>query len=139
MRTLSHMLLQVTQILLEGEGERAHAAGVRLADGRAFRARAVISNATRWDTFERLLPPEDMPRAERLFRRAHALIPPGTCNLSSMASRMLGPGTAAAAWARSRRGLAVACMQAGMQHSVHPDFLHMLLQRRLNTRLRASG
>lgn len=64
--------MQVTQILTEGEGEGARAVGVRLADGREFAARAVVSNATRWDTFEHLLPPEGMPQAERLFRRAHS-------------------------------------------------------------------
>ncbi len=58
------------QILVEGEGESARAVGVRLADGRVFRGKTVVSNATRWDTFERLLADEDMPEAEQLFRWA---------------------------------------------------------------------
>ncbi len=41
--------------------------GVRLADGREIRARAVISNATRWDTFGRLVKPADTPQSERDF------------------------------------------------------------------------
>jgi phytoene dehydrogenase-like protein len=54
----------VQEILLErdeaataadGTAPGYRACGVRLADGREFRARAVVSNATRWDTFERLL------------------------------------------------------------------------------------
>lgn len=54
----------VSEILLERDEQAASAdgtapgykaCGVRLADGREFRARAVVSNATRWDTFERLL------------------------------------------------------------------------------------
>lgn len=53
---------------MEGEGESARAVGVQLADGRVFRGKAIVSNATRWDTFERLLAAEDMPEAERLFR-----------------------------------------------------------------------
>ena len=54
-----------------GGGERRRrATGVRLADGRVFRARAVISNATRWDTFEGLVGERHMPEAERLFRCA---------------------------------------------------------------------
>ena len=60
--------MQVQQILVEGEGEAARAVGVRLTDGRVFRGKAVVSNATRWDTFERLLAAEEMPEPERLFR-----------------------------------------------------------------------
>ena len=48
-------------------GEGARAVGVRLADGREIRARAVISNATRWDTFGRLVKPADTPQSERDF------------------------------------------------------------------------
>ena len=55
---------------MKGEGEQRQAVGVRLADGRVFRAKAVISNATRWDTFEKLLAHEEMPKSERLFRQA---------------------------------------------------------------------
>lgn len=61
-------MAQVKQIVVEGEGESARAVGVRLADGRVYRGRAVVSNATRWDTFERLLADKDMPEAEQLFR-----------------------------------------------------------------------
>ncbi len=44
------------------------ATGVRLADGREFKARSVVSNATRWDTFEHMMGPAKMPEAEMLFR-----------------------------------------------------------------------
>ncbi len=44
------------------------AVGVRLADGREFRARTVVSNATRWDTFEHMLGEDKMPEDEKLFR-----------------------------------------------------------------------
>ncbi len=60
---------QVREIITEGEGAAARAVGVRLADGRVFRGRTVVSNATRWDTFDGLLPPERLPEPERLFRR----------------------------------------------------------------------
>ncbi|EIE25844.1 carotenoid isomerase [Coccomyxa subellipsoidea C-169] len=65
----------VKQILVEGEGESARAVGVRLADGRVFRGKTVVSNATRWDTFERLLADEDMPEAEQLFRKRYKKSP----------------------------------------------------------------
>ena len=46
---------QVTKILTEGQGAQRRAVGVRMADGRTLRARTVVSNATHWDTFDRLL------------------------------------------------------------------------------------
>ena len=49
------------------DGSSGRAVGVRLASGREVRARTVISNATRWDTFEKLLPAADKPEAERRF------------------------------------------------------------------------
>lgn len=60
--------MQVREVVVEGEGPAARATGVRLADGRVFRGRAIVSNATRWDTFDGLLPPERLPEPERLFR-----------------------------------------------------------------------
>lgn len=44
------------------------APGVRLADGRVFRGKVVVSNATRWDTFEGMIGEQRMPESERLFR-----------------------------------------------------------------------
>ena len=63
-------LLQVKEIIVRGKGDKQQAVGVRLADGRVFRGKAVVSNATRWDTFEKLLAHEEMPESERLFRQA---------------------------------------------------------------------
>ncbi len=42
---------RVTDVLIEGEGSMAKAVGVKLASGEEIRARRVVSNATRWDTF----------------------------------------------------------------------------------------
>ncbi|GIL74812.1 hypothetical protein Vretimale_2408 [Volvox reticuliferus] len=60
----------VKEILVEGpmDGER-RAVGVRLADGRVFRGKTVISNATRWDTFESMIGPDKLPESEKLFRK----------------------------------------------------------------------
>jgi prolycopene isomerase len=49
-------------------GSDVQATGVRLADGRVFRGKVVISNATRWDTFEGLVGEQKMPESEKLFR-----------------------------------------------------------------------
>jgi prolycopene isomerase len=44
------------------------AVGVKLADGREFRSKTVISNASRWDTFENMIPDNQLPEGEKLFR-----------------------------------------------------------------------
>ena len=55
--------------------DRKKAVGVRLADGRVFRGKAVISNATRWDTFEKLISEERLPPSEKAFRSRYKKSP----------------------------------------------------------------
>ncbi|MEB3321872.1 MAG: carotenoid isomerase [Synechococcaceae cyanobacterium] len=62
---------RVTKVLLEGN----RAVGVRLASGEELRARRVVSNATRWDTFGELVEAERMPAAERTWRRRYTPSP----------------------------------------------------------------
>lgn len=45
--------------------EQNQAVGVRLVNGQEYRAKKIISNATRWDTFEKLLPAGDKPKFEQ--------------------------------------------------------------------------
>lgn len=56
-------------------GADVQATGVRLADGRVFRGKVVISNATRWDTFEGLVGEQKMPESEKLFRKRYKKSP----------------------------------------------------------------
>ena len=42
---------RVTRVLIDGEGRQGQAVGVQLASGEEIRAKRVVSNATRWDTF----------------------------------------------------------------------------------------
>jgi prolycopene isomerase len=58
---------RVTRVVLEG-GE---AVGVELAGGETIRARRVISNATRWDTFGSLVGAAHTPAAETVWRRRY--------------------------------------------------------------------
>jgi prolycopene isomerase len=60
---------RVTQVLIEN----GQAVGVRLADGEEIRARRVVSNATRWDTFETQQESTDVqrPRTAALVDAAH--------------------------------------------------------------------
>jgi len=62
---------RVTKILLQGD----RAVGVQLADGRCIRAQRIVSNATRWDTFDKLLPQKSLPRAEERWRRRYQQSP----------------------------------------------------------------
>ncbi|MFM7545882.1 MAG: carotenoid isomerase [Synechococcales cyanobacterium] len=62
---------RVTQILMENN----QAVGVRLASGLEYRGRRIISNATRWDTFEKLLPIDRMPRAEKRWQQRYRQSP----------------------------------------------------------------
>jgi prolycopene isomerase len=62
---------RVTEILME----QGHAVGVKLATGEVYRAKRIISNATRWDTFEKLLPPEAMPAREQKWQQRYRKSP----------------------------------------------------------------
>ncbi|XP_031274353.1 prolycopene isomerase, chloroplastic-like [Pistacia vera] len=61
----------VTGIVLE-DGK---AVGVRLSDGREFFAKTIISNATRWDTFGKLLKGEKLPKEEENFQKVYVKAP----------------------------------------------------------------
>jgi prolycopene isomerase len=60
---------RVTKILLE----QGQAVGVQLATGKTLRARRIISNATRWNTFGELI--EAVPPAEQKWRQRYAKAP----------------------------------------------------------------
>jgi prolycopene isomerase len=62
---------RVTKIVTE----KGRAAGVKLATGEVFRAKRIVSNATRWDTFEKLLPAEDIPLDEQRWQERYRKSP----------------------------------------------------------------
>lgn len=62
---------RVTEIIRES----GRAVGVRLASGEEYRARRIVSNATRWDTFEKLLPQAELPRAEQKWQQRYQKSP----------------------------------------------------------------
>ena len=62
---------RVTKILTEN----GRAVGVQLASGKVYRANRIVSNSTRWDTFEKLLPVEKMPTAEKKWQRRYQKSP----------------------------------------------------------------
>jgi prolycopene isomerase len=62
---------RVTKILIEN----GRAIGVELASGKQYRAKRIVSNATRWDTFEKLVPSEAMPPAEKRWQKRYQKSP----------------------------------------------------------------
>lgn len=62
---------RVTQILLE----KGKAVGVELANGKQYFAKRIVSNSTRWDTFEKLLSPEAMPAKEKRWQKRYRKSP----------------------------------------------------------------
>jgi prolycopene isomerase len=62
---------RVTQILTENN----RAVGVKLASGEEYRAKRIVSNATRWDTFEKLLQPDRLPNSEQKWQTRYQQSP----------------------------------------------------------------
>ncbi|MEH1827578.1 MAG: carotenoid isomerase [Nostoc sp.] len=62
---------RVTKILTE----QGKAVGVQLANGKVYRGKRIVSNATRWDTFAQLLPPEAMPDNEKKWQQNYQKSP----------------------------------------------------------------
>ena len=80
---------RVTKILTE----KGKAIAVQLADGKIYRAKRIVSNATRWDTFEKLLPPEEMPVAEKKWRQRYQKSPSFLSLHLGVEASVLPPGT----------------------------------------------
>lgn len=67
--------VSVSRVEFDASGK---AIGVRLRSGQLIRARVVISNATRWDTFHSdraLVPPKLVPQIEHRFRQRYTKSP----------------------------------------------------------------
>ncbi len=62
---------RVTKIVTENN----RAVGVRLASGEVYRAKRIVSNSTRWDTFEKLLPKAEMPASEKKWQQRYQKSP----------------------------------------------------------------
>ncbi len=80
---------RVTQILTE----RGRATGVKLATGEVLRARRIVSNATRWDTFEQLLPAANLPERERRWQQRYRQSPSFVSLHLGVQAEAIPPGT----------------------------------------------
>jgi prolycopene isomerase len=73
--------------------ENGKAVGVQLATGEEYRAKRIVSNATRWDTFDKLLPAESMPAKERKWRKRYQKSPSFLSVHLGVKAEVLPPGT----------------------------------------------
>ena len=62
---------RVTKILME----KGKAVGVKLANSKEYRAKRIVSNATRWDTFEKLLSEDKIPAKEKQWQNRYQKSP----------------------------------------------------------------
>lgn len=62
---------RVTKILIE----KGKAVGVQLASGQVYYAKRIVSNATRWDTFTKLLPVGKIPANEKKWQQTYKKSP----------------------------------------------------------------
>lgn len=80
---------RVTKILTEN----GKAVGVRLADGKEYYAPRIVSNATRWDTFGKLLAPEKTPPKEQKWQQRYQKSPSFLSLHLGVAADVLPAGT----------------------------------------------
>jgi prolycopene isomerase len=80
---------RVTEIVLEN----GRAVGVKLANGQEYRGKRIVSNATRWDTFEKLLPVDQMPAKERRWQQRYQPSPSFLSLHLGVKGSVLPPGT----------------------------------------------
>ncbi|MBD2449597.1 carotene isomerase [Nostoc sp. FACHB-152] len=62
---------RVKKILIE----QGRAVGVELASGQIYRGKRIVSNATRWDTFQKLIPVDKIPNNEKLWQQRYEKSP----------------------------------------------------------------
>jgi prolycopene isomerase len=62
-----HYQARVTKIILE----KGRAVGVQTANGEVYSGKRIVSNATRWDTFTKLLPPKSLPANEKKWQQSY--------------------------------------------------------------------
>lgn len=73
--------------------DRGRAVGVKLTTGEELRAKRIVSNATRWDTFEKLLPPESLPASEQRWQNRYQKSPSFLSLHLGVKAEVLPPGT----------------------------------------------
>ena len=73
--------------------EKGKAVGVKLTTGQEYRAKRIVSNCTRWDTFEKLLTVQEMPPSEKRWRDRYQKSPSFLSLHLGVEAQVLPPGT----------------------------------------------
>ena len=73
--------------------ENGKAVGVKLVDGQEYRAKQIVSNATRWDTFDKLMPSATTPPKEQRWRQRYQKSPSFLSLHLGVKASVLPPGT----------------------------------------------
>ena len=73
--------------------ENGKAVGVKLVDGQEYRAKQIVSNATRWDTFDKLMPSATIPPKEQRWRQRYQKSPSFLSLHLGVKASVLPPGT----------------------------------------------
>jgi prolycopene isomerase len=84
-----HYKSKVKEIVIEN-GE---AVGVELTNGNIYRSKRIISNATRWDTFGKLVPPEMVPAKEHKWQKRYQKSPSFLSLHMGVKESVLGSGS----------------------------------------------
>lgn len=80
---------RVTKIIIE----QGKAVGVQLANGKVYLGKRIVSNATRWDTFTKLLPVETIPDNESKWQQNYQKSPSFLSLHIGVAAAVLPNGT----------------------------------------------
>ncbi len=80
---------RVTKILIENR----RAVGVELATKEQYRAKRIVSNATRWNTFEELVPKQFVPASEQKWQARYQKSPSFLSLHLGVKAEVLPPGT----------------------------------------------
>lgn len=81
---------KVSKIIIENN----RAVGVQLTNGEIYRAKRIVSNATRWDTFDKLLGDVPLPAKEQRWRQNYRKSPSFLSLHLGVAAAVIPPNTA---------------------------------------------
>ncbi len=73
--------------------ENGRAVGVRLTNGQVYQAKRIVSNATRWDTFGKLISEDNVPAKELKWRKRYEKSPSFLSLHLGVKAEVLKPGT----------------------------------------------
>jgi prolycopene isomerase len=124
-----HYGARVTRILTE----KGRAIGVQLADGKVYNGKKIVSNATRWDTFEKLLSTNHLPSSEKKWQQRYEKSPSFVSLHMGIKAEVLPPSTEChhillESWEKmaAREGTIFVSIPTLLDPSLAPDGHHII-------------